>query len=37
MAASDGGIFDFSDQPFLGGLAGTALSAPIIGLAAFAF
>ena len=36
MVGSDGGIFDFSNKPFFGSLAGNPPSAPIIGLAAFA-
>ena len=35
MAASDGGVFDFSNKPFVGSLANNPPSAPIIGLAAF--
>ncbi|MDQ1459491.1 MAG: hypothetical protein QOI08_975, partial [Actinomycetota bacterium] len=35
MAASDGGIFDFSNKAFYGSLAGQPLAAPIVGLAAF--
>jgi hypothetical protein len=35
MVASDGGVFDFSDRPFVGSLADTPPTAPIIGLAAF--
>jgi hypothetical protein len=33
MVGSDGGIFDFSDKPFLGSLAGRALPAPIVSVA----
>ena len=33
MVGSDGGIFDFSDKPFLGSLAGTPLPAPIVSVA----
>jgi hypothetical protein len=35
MVASDGGVFDFSNRAFLGCLADRALSAPIVGIAAF--
>ena len=33
MVASDGGIFDFSSQAFLGSLGGRSLTAPIVGVA----
>jgi hypothetical protein len=36
MVASDGGVFTFSNKAFLGGLGGRLLTAPIIGIAAFA-
>jgi hypothetical protein len=35
MVASDGGVFVFSNRPFLGSLGGTHISAPIIGIVAF--
>jgi alpha-tubulin suppressor-like RCC1 family protein len=35
MVAGDGGTFDFSNKAFLGSLAGTPPSAPIVGIAAF--
>ena len=35
MVSSDGGIFDFSDEPFLGSLGGTPPSAPIVGITVF--
>ena len=35
MVASDGGVFDFSNKPFFGSLAGNPPSAPIIGITAF--
>jgi hypothetical protein len=35
LAATDGGVFDFSSSPFLGSLGNRTPSAPIIGLAAF--
>ena len=35
MVASDGGIFDFSDKPYLGSLAGTPPTAPVVGIATF--
>jgi ribosomal protein L24E len=34
MVASDGGVFDFSNKRFYGSLAGTALPAPIVSIAA---
>jgi hypothetical protein len=37
MVAGDGGIFDFSNTAFLGSLAGSPPTAPIVGMAAFAF
>jgi hypothetical protein len=36
MVASDGGVFDFSNKAFFGCLAGRTLTAPIVGIAAFA-
>jgi hypothetical protein len=33
MVGSDGGIFDFSNKPFLGSLAGKSLPAPIVSVA----
>jgi hypothetical protein len=33
MVASDGGIFAFSNLPFLGSLGSTRLPAPIVGVA----
>jgi hypothetical protein len=33
MVASDGGIFNFSSQPFHGSLGGTPLPAPIVDVA----
>jgi hypothetical protein len=36
MVASDGGVFDFSNKPFVGSLGNNPPSAPIIGIAAFA-
>jgi hypothetical protein len=33
MVASDGGIFDFSDEPFLGSLGGRPPAAPIVSVA----
>ncbi|MGA2520861.1 MAG: hypothetical protein ABSG81_08615 [Acidimicrobiales bacterium] len=33
FAASDGGVFNFGDYPMCGSMAGTALSAPIVGIA----
>ena len=36
MGAADGGVFNFSNQPFVGSLADNPPSAPIIGIAAFA-
>jgi hypothetical protein len=34
LVAADGGVFSFGDAPFLGGLAGARLNAPITGMAA---
>jgi Cu/Zn superoxide dismutase len=34
LAAADGGVFAFGDAPYLGGLGGTALNAPIVAMAA---
>ena len=33
MVGSDGGIFDFSNQPFLGSLAGVGLPSAIVSVA----
>jgi hypothetical protein len=33
MVASDGGIFNFSDQPFLGSLGATSPASPIVSVA----
>ncbi len=33
MVASDGGVFDFSDQPFLGSLGSNPPAAPIVSIA----
>ena len=33
MVGSDGGIFNFSNQPFLGSLGGKPPAAPIVGVA----
>ena len=35
MVASDGGSFDFSNKAFLGSLANTPPTAPIVAVAAF--
>ena len=35
MVASDGGVFDFSNKPFVGSLGSNPLSSPVIGIAAF--
>jgi ABC-type phosphate transport system substrate-binding protein len=35
MVAADGGVFDFSDTAFLGSLANTPPSSPIVGITAF--
>jgi hypothetical protein len=34
MVASDGGIFDFSDEPFFGSLGGVYPPWPLVGVAA---
>ncbi len=34
MAAADGGVFAFGDAPYLGSMGGTALYAPVVGMAA---
>ena len=34
MSASDGGVFDFSNRPYLGSFGKALLQAPIVGLAA---
>ena len=34
LVAGDGGVFNFSDQPFLGSLANITLDAPITAIAA---
>ena len=33
LAAKDGGVFAFGDAPFLGGMGGTRLNSPIVGMA----
>jgi hypothetical protein len=35
MVASDGGIFDFSNQPFAGSLGANPPRSPIVAVAAF--
>jgi Cu/Zn superoxide dismutase len=34
LAASDGGVFAFGDAPYLGGMGGTKLNQPVVGMAA---
>jgi hypothetical protein len=35
MAASDGGVFNFSDGPFLTSLGNLSLDSPVVAVAAF--